>query len=303
MESKPHAVVYIRVSTEDQKDGLSPEVQEDLCIKRAESAGYEVLEVIDESGISGFKERVGIKKIEDYIKDGKISAVVALSSDRLFRNTSAHIDMMRLVFQREVQVLYVHQASPENNASSIMTDSMMAVANQFYRDQVSDKVKASLYAKVEAGYFPAQPPVGYRNVDNPDATDRFGRKVIEPDPIMAPFIRELFQLYSTGVYSVYDLTELMNEKGLRSRRGFAFSPSRTFDLLKNRVYLGEVKWGKAYTKNGKHEPLVDEATFNRVQAVLESNNHKASRRRKHTWLLAGFVRCAKHDRRYVAEWH
>lgn len=302
MEQK-HAVVYIRVSTDDQKDGLSPEVQRKLCVKRATDAGYEVLEVLDESGISGFKERAGIRKIQEYIREGKISAVVALSSDRLFRNSGDHIEMMRLVFEREVQVLYVHQASPENNASGILSDSMTAVVNQFYRDQVSDKVKATLYAKVEAGYFPSLPPPGYINVDKPEAPDRFGRKVIEPHPVMAPLIKELFALYSTGVYSVYDLTDLMNDRGLRSYKGFPLSPSRVYELLKNRVYLGEVKWGKAFTADGKHEHLVDEATFNRVQAVLETHNHKATRRRKHKWLLSGFVYCAKHDRRYVGEWH
>lgn len=297
------AVVYIRVSTEDQKDGLSPDVQRSLCLKRAEEAKYEVVEVIDESGISGFKERDGIKKIQQYIKDGSVSAIVALSSDRLFRNAPAHMDMMRLAIEREVKVLYVYGTSPDGSATSIMADSVGAVINQFYRDQVSEKVKATLYAKVEAGYFPSLPPVGYHNVDRPNAPDRFGQKVIEPHPVMAPLIKELFGLYSTGVYSVYDLTDLMNGRGLRSHKGLPISPSRVFDLLKNRVYLGEVKWGKAYCKEGKHEPLVDEDIFNRVQAVLATNNHKATRRRKHKWLLAGFVRCANHGRRYVGEWH
>lgn len=298
-----HAIVYIRVSTEDQKDGLSPEVQKSLCLKRAEEAQYEVIEVIDESGISGFKERDGIKKIQQYIKEGKISAIVALSSDRLFRNAPAHMEMMRLAIEREVKVLYVYGSSPDGSATSIMADSVGAVINQFYRDQVSEKVKATLYAKAEAGYFPSLPPVGYHNVDKPNAAVRFGQKVIEPHPLMAPLIKELFAMYSTGIYSVYDLTDLMNERGLRSHKGFPLSPSRVFDLLKNKVYIGEVKWGKAYCKKGKHEPLIDEDTFNRVQAVMESNNHKATRRRKHKWLLAGFIRCATHGRRYVGEWH
>jgi site-specific DNA recombinase len=303
IHQKPHAVVYIRVSTEDQKDGLSPDVQRSLCLKRAQEANYEVLEVIDESGISGFKERDGIKKIQEYIKEGKVSAIVALSSDRLFRNAPAHMEMMRLAIEREVKVLYVYGSSPDGSATSIMADSVGAVINQFYRDQVSEKVKATLYAKAEAGYYPTRPPIGYINVEKVGAVNVFAQKVIEPHPIMAPLIQELFQLYSTGVYSVYDLTDLMNERGLRTHSNMPVNPSRIFDLLKNRIYLGEVKWGKAYCKNGKHKPLVSEDTFNRVQAVLSTNNHKATRRRKHKWLLAGFVRCSNHGRRYVGEWH
>lgn len=285
--------------------GLSPMVQEQLCRKRAEDEGYRVSEVFIDDGISGFKEnRPGINRIKELINKGEISAVVALSSDRLFRNASAHIELMRTMFERGIHVLYVHQMSPENNASSIMTDTVLATVNQFYRDQVSDKVKASLYAKVEAGYFPSIPPVGYVNVDNPDQNaDRLARKIIVPDPVTAPLITELFRLYATGVYSVYDLTDLMNERGLRSHKGYEMSPSRIYDLLKNRIYLGEVKWGKAYMKKGKHTPLIDEATFNQVQVVMETNNHKACRRRKYSWLLSGFVYCANHGKRYVAEWH
>jgi site-specific DNA recombinase len=115
----PQAIVYIRVSTEDQKDGLSPDVQRSLCLKRAQEAGYEVIEVIDESGISGFKERDGIKKIQQYIKEGKVSAIVALSSDRLFRNAPAHMEMMRLAIEREVKVLYVYGTSPDGSATSV----------------------------------------------------------------------------------------------------------------------------------------------------------------------------------------
>ena len=305
IKQQESAVVYVRCSTDDQMKGLSPEVQASLCRKRAEDEKYHVLEVLIDDGMSGFKNnRPGIVRIREMISNGEVSAIVALSSDRLFRNTSAHIELMRVIFDKGIRVLYVHQMSPENNATSIMTDTVLATVNQFYRDQVSDKVKASLYAKVDAGYFPAVPAPGYINVENPDPNaDRFAKKIIVPDPVAAPLITELFRLYATGVYSVYDLTDLMNRRGLRSHKGYKMSPSRVYDLLKNRVYLGEIKWGKAYNKNGKHTPLIDEATFNQVQVVMETNNHKACRRRKYTWLLAGFLYCSDHAKRYVAEWH
>jgi len=185
-----------------------------------------------------------------------------------------------------------------------MTDSVLANINQFYRDQISDKVKGALYARVEAGYFPALPPPGYRNIDNPNPNaERLAKKIIVPDSIMAPLITELFQLYSTGVYSVYDLADLMSERGLRSQKGYKLSHSRLYDLLKNRFYIGEVRWGKAFCKEGKHKSLVDEATFNQVQVVMETKNHKACRRRKYQWLLSGFLYCSNHNKRYVAEWH
>lgn len=304
-KTKENAVIYVRVSTDDQKEGLSPEVQKRLCIKKTEDSGYKVLEVLDDSGLSGFKEdRPGIVRIKELITKRKISAIVTLSSDRLFRNSRAHMEMMEQIFVNGIQLLYVHQASPENNAPSKMSDGMFSLVNQFYRDQISDKVKATMYEKARSGYYPTRPPIGYKNIVNPDGNaNRLARNIIAPDPEMAPLIKELFNSYATGLYNVYDLTDLMISKGLRSHNGFKPFPGRIYDLLKNRIYLGEVRWGPVHNPDGKHEPLIGEATFNRVQAVMESNNHKACRRRKHKWLLAGFVYCASHLKRYVAEWH
>ena len=299
------SAVYIRVSTEDQLEGLSLDVQEKLCRKRSEEEGYQVLEVLNDGGISGHKDsRPGINRLKEMIANKEISAIVALSSDRLYRNSRSHMDLMALIFKHEIKLLYINQASPENNATSIMTDSMLANINQFYRDQISDKVKGALYARVEAGYFPTLPPPGYLNTNNsnPNA-DRISQRIIVPDPIMAPLITELFQLYATGVYSVYDLTDSMNERGLRSHKGYKLSPSRLYDLLKNRFYIGEIRWGKSFCKKGKHQPLIDEATFNQVQVVMETKNNKACRRRKYQWLLTGFLYCAHHGKRHVAEWH
>jgi len=299
------SAVYIRVSTQDQLDGLSLGVQEKLCRKRSEDEGYKVLEVLGDEGISGHKEsRPGMNRLKELITYQKISAIVALSSDRLYRNSKSHIDLMELIRKHDIRLIYINQASPEDNAASIMTDSMLANVNQFYRDQISDKVKGALYARVEAGYFPTLPPPGYSNTNNPNPNaDRIAQRIVVPHPIMAPLITELFQLYATGVYSVYDLTDTMNERGLRSHKGYKLSPSRLYDLLKNRFYIGEIRWGKSFCKRGKHEPLIDEATFNQVQIVLETKNHKACRRRKYQWLLTGFLYCAHHNKRYVAEWH
>ncbi len=305
IKKQESCVVYIRVSTEDQKSGLSLDVQTKLCKKRAADEGYNVLEVLDDGGLSGFKaNRDGITRIKDLIEQKKIVAIVALSSDRLFRNVREHIALRDLIFAKNIRIIYTHQASPENNAASIMQDTMLASVNQYYRDQISDKVKVTLYAKAEEGYFPSVPSPGYINADNPDPNvSRLGRKIIIPDPIAAPLITELFRLYATGTYSVYDLADQMSERGLRSHKGFKLSPSRVYDLLRNRIYIGEVHWGKVENKNGKHEPLIDEATFEEVQHVLDTHNRKACRRRKYEWLLSGFVYCANHHKRYVAEWH
>lgn len=302
---KKSAVIYVRVSTDDQIKGLSIGVQEGMCRKRAKEGGYEVIEVLNDEGISGFKdERPGVIRLRELIEDKAIDAVIALESSRLFRNTESHVSFMKHAFRHEVKIVYVSQVSPEDNATSKMTDTMLASVNEFYRNQISDKVKGALYAKVEAGYFPASVPLGYINVANPDPNaSNLARRLIIPDPVLAPLITELFHLYASGVHNVYDLTDWLNERGGRTHRGFKIASSVVYNILKNRIYIGEVKWGKAFNRHGKHKHLIDEPTFNLVQTILEGKNNKGCRRRKHEWLLSGFAICATHGKKYTAEWH
>lgn len=299
--------VYLRVSTENQKlDGLSMATQRELCLNKAGLEGYEVSEVIDcDEGISGFyDDRPGINHLQDIMKDKTIQAVVALDSSRLFRNAQSDRAFRNLAFKIGTHIIYVNEESPKDTADSKMTSGVRAEFNEYHRNQTSDKVKATLYAKANAGYSPAPTPLGYKNVDNQDPTaPSYARKIIEPDPLVAPIIVEFFQLYASGVHNVYDLTDWLNERGVRTRRGYRVASSVVYNILRNRLYIGEVKWGKAYCKKGKHKPIIDEGTFNRVQQILEAHNHKGCRRRKHQWLLAGFVQCITHRKPYTAEWH
>jgi hypothetical protein len=110
-------------------------------------------------------------------------------------------------------------------------------------------------------------------------------------------------MYSTGQYSVYELNEIMYGKGLTTNRGKKIAPSVLSDLLKNRLYLGEIHWLDVHVTNGKHEPLIDEGTFNKVQSRLKEKGGNRCRRRKYFWLLNGYVFCPIHNRRYTAEFH
>jgi len=306
VQKRKIAVGYCRVSTENQaQTGISIETQEAICLETAEKDGYEVLKIIKDEGKSGGSlKRGGIQEVIKLVVEKKIDAIYTIHSDRIARNTLDHLQFRELLRNNNVILKCIYQPMFDDSATSRVMDTMVASFNEMQRLITGEKVKATLYNKVEAGYFPAPPPPGYKNVNNPDPNaDRVARKIVVVDTHSGPIIQEIFKLYATGDFNVYDLSELVYEKGLRSQRGIKMSPSRIYDLLKNRFYLGEVKWGEAFNKNGKHPPLIDEITFNHVQVILDSKNHHACRRRKYQWLLNGFLYCEEHKKRYTAEWH
>lgn len=301
-----YAVAYCRVSTDEQANkGLSLDVQEEACKTAIESDGFNLLEIIrDEGKSAGTLKRPGIEKIIGLVTDKKICAVYSISSDRLARNTMDYLYLRDLLRKNGVELRYVYQPIGDDSAASRTMDTVMASFNEFQRLTISEKVKKTLKAKAEAGYFPSFAPLGYINISNPDpSARRIAQKILVPCPKSSELIKEAFELYSTGNYNVYDLNDILYEKGLRSKKGIKLSASMLYEILKNRIYIGEIHWGVTHIENGKHEPLVGKEIFDRTQSILANNNKHTRRRRKHTWLLNGFVYCGKHQKRFTAEWH
>ena len=65
-------------------------------------------------------------------------------------------------------------------------------------DNLSEETQKGMLEKAAQGIYPSFAPQGYRNVDGPN-----GKRLIEPDPQLAPFVRRLFEWYATGHYSAH----------------------------------------------------------------------------------------------------
>jgi site-specific DNA recombinase len=68
--------------------------------------------------------------------------------------------------------------------------------------------------------------------------------------------------------------------------------NKLYKVLQNRYYLRIVTWqGIKYP--GRHEALIDLATFERVQQVLESHSQSGERSYRRRHHLAGALHCAR----------
>ncbi len=138
-------------------------------------------------------------------------------------------------------------------------------------------------------------PVGYKNVRDMIEGKSIARVI--QDEEMAPLVRECFDLYATGNYSLAEIQKIMAKKGLRNnfskKRPYPeFCKSSIAMLLQNRFYMGIVKYrGVEYP--GLHEPIVEPAQFERVRQMLRSRDQAGERKRKHPHYLKGTVFCAE----------
>jgi len=113
------------------------------------------------------------------------------------------------------------------------------------------------------------------------------------NPLTAPLVLEVFQMYAAGS-SVTKIAKDLNEKGLHSRHGAPMSFNAITNLLHNRKYIGEYKYRDIVHENGI-PAIVPVYLFNQVQERLAKNKKAPARykAKEEMYLLTTKLFCAK----------
>ena len=140
-------------------------------------------------------------------------------------------------------------------------------------------------------------PYGYNRVMVQDGAKK--RPRLEVNETEAALVRRMFQMADSGK-TLLDITKTLNREGISSPNGKTWRKTTVYKLLTNEVYTGTLVWGanaKDKTPPVRVEnafpPLVSQAQFERVVALLESRapTHSHPRRSASSYLLSGIVRC------------
>ncbi len=163
---------------------------------------------------------------------------------------------------------------------------MLASVNEYHSRNMSDEIKRKTLQKVMDGGTPSVAPLGYKNVGEG------GRRYVVVDPEPAKLITWCFEADATGEWTVKSLLAEVTARGLKSRGGpntpkKELSVSQLHRILTKPYYIGIVTYrGVDYA--GKHEPIVDQETWDRVQEILASNRN-GLKQREHPHYLKGTI--------------
>lgn len=103
-------------------------------------------------------------------------------------------------------------------------------------------------------------------------------------------MKRMFELYSTGNYSLQSLAKLMKGEGLRGDKNQPISKTTMHRLLSNHFYYGKNEWnGQIY--NGKQTPLISLDLFNSVQEKLSYKFGGKPKYRKHLPIFKAKIKC------------
>jgi site-specific DNA recombinase len=294
------AFIYCRVSTEEQAEtGHSLETQKKYCGQFALNNGYKIQAIFRDEGKSGTNlDRPALKDLLTRVQEDKsIEAVIVQETDRLARNTKDHLTIRALLEKSNVKLISAAQPMLDDSPEGKMIDTIIASVNQFQSDINSRKIRKGLQEKFDSGWWPGWAPLGYMNKQS-----RSDHRIVIPDPQSWHPLRSGLKMYLTGNYSAMEISEFLYQKGLMSKSGKKICNSIMTHILRNPFYAGVMKW-KGQQKLGKHKPMITLKEHNRIMQIIDAHNFHSCRRRKHAFLLRGFVFCNICGGRYTAEKH
>ena len=290
------AYAYIRVSTKGQaKEGFSLDHQKNALKDFCKVKKIRLLKTFIDDGKSGrTTNRPEFQEMLGKVRQKHVDYIVTYKIDRFARNITDFSKIRKELQKLKIDLLSVMEGDV-TNGSSLIANIFASVA-EWESEVNSERTKGGLLQKFKDGWQPTKPPPGYRSVGAENE-----RKTCEPDPYTAPIIKKMFELYSTGNYSVVKLQEWLRDKNLISKNGTIIAYSTIHNILTNPFYYGLIRWhGKS--KTGKHTPIITKQLFKTCKFILAKNRNFLTRRRKYSFLLNGHVYC-NCGTRMVAEWH
>lgn len=284
------AITFARVSSKEQEaEGYSLPSQEKLFKTYADDKGFSITRKfsISESA-SGKKQRKVFNEMLDYVKKKNIMIIICEKVDRLtrnFRDAVAINDWLEENYERQAHLVKDSLILHKNSRSQEKLNwNIRIVFAQNYIDNLSEEVKKGQKEKLAQGWLPLRAPLGYKT-----AGER--RRLIHViDETKAPLIIKMYELYSTGNYSLTAITKIMKKEGLRGEKGQPVCKSTVHRLLSNHFYYGKNEWNGVLT-DGKQEPLITKELFDLVQEKLSHKFGGKPRYRKHLPVFRAKVKC------------
>jgi DNA invertase Pin-like site-specific DNA recombinase len=295
------AVIYVRVSTKEQTENLSLPTQLRACEEYCRRHGFEILQRFHEQGESAkTTERSELQNLLKYCRThkGKIHFVIVYNLTRFAREKYDHFALRAHLKSLGISLRSATEPIDDTSTGKLM-EGVLAAFAQFDNDVRSDRTRAGMRAALELGRWTFPAPLGYLNAP------KWSGKSLVHDSERAQLVKRAFEDLATGRYTKQEVIARATAAGLRSRKGLTLSPQSFGQMMRNPIYIGKIEspdYGVSI--QGDFEPVVDEATFYRAQAVLDGRVVVSGpRQRNHPdFPLRGFVRCDVCGRPLTGSW-
>jgi len=304
-----NAALYVRVSDlkqvrlEGSLDTQVEALKSYIASRQKQSfqEDWRVYGVFREEGKSA-KEGVArpeLERIVRAIRAGGVNAVVVTKMDRLVRSLVQFLELWKLFEDNDVTLISLAESFDTSNPMGRAMLKMVVLFAEMERERIGERVREGVRHRMDLGYYVGGPTLGYDfDPANP------GKLVVNQEE--AALVIDLFEQY-VELGSLSQLRKYAVRRGIVSKQyvskrqglpvgGSPLSLTQVKRVLTNPLYTGLVPNSENELIIGKHEPIVPERVWKRVQSKLNAQvrtRHNANQEPLYAFFLKGIIHCGQ----------
>lgn len=285
--------IYIRYSSENQRDGYSVEYQEEECRKFCDAEGFDVARVYVDEAVSGrsAEGRASLFEMLSDVRSGEYEAVVVYKFSRFARNLLEATIYRQQIEKAGARLLSAMERIDDSTPEGRMMRNIILAMDEYYSDNLATFVQSSMHTAAKQGkYLGGEPPFGFR-VD-----DEGNFQIHEAE---ADAVRRAFDLRASGMLPA-DILRVFRDEGIRGRSGKPFTQQLLNKIFRAEKYIGvyeyRVRGYEPVRIDGGMPAIIDRRTWDAVQVAIDrtlvSRGTPKPRSRRNVYPLTGLIRCA-----------
>lgn len=300
------AVLYARVSTQEQTEGYSLDAQIGRCREYCEAQGWEVVSEYLDPGFSG--RSVQRPQFEQIMKDaeaGLLDVLVVHKLDRFSRSLRDTITYLGRLADYGVGFVSIEERFDYTRPEGRLQMHILAALGQWYSENLGQEIKKGLEQRAREGLWLGNLATGYclglcskcedHLCPNMSQEDRGDGRIPILHPVDSKGVAKLFELYATGQYSYNSVARELTRLGyqMNTRWGRRLWIGDTVKkAITSPIYLGYVTY-KGERFPGRQEAIVSQDLWDRCQEIRFRNRRRARTftPKFRTYLFRGILIC------------
>lgn len=259
-----NVILYCRVSTDEQADGCSLDMQERYLKGYCDNQHYNIIGKYREDYSAKHYDlrRPKLKQLYDYCRkhQHEVDKVLFLRWDRFTRNLEFALTYKRKFYDElGIEINAIESPIDFKGTEWSMLLGMYCGAAHTEDEKISRRTKDGIHGTLLKGKCTNKAPRGYIN-----KKDDKGEPYVEIDKTQAKVIEQVFREVAKGVETA---------NCIRKRICPNIPTGTFFNMLHNIFYKGQIrvpayKGEPEQIVKGQHEPIIDAKTFDKVQDIL-----------------------------------
>lgn len=284
----PNYIIYCRKSSEsEERQVLSIESQINELRQLTKRLNLSVSEVLTESQSAKNPGRPVFGSLMKRVCRGEVKGIISWKLDRLARNPVDGGELVMALDRKQIEEIITPNNHLYNNSNDKFLMQLEFGMAKKYVDDLSDNVKRGNRMKLERGWLPGLPPIGYLNEPR--------ERTIIPDPDRFTLVRRMWDYLLQGTSPVIIHRMATSEWHLRApvgrrNKGAPMSLSGVYKLFRNPFYYGLIERSEGVYQ-GKHEQMITEGEYWKGQELLGRKGRPKPK--AHKFAFTGLMKCSE----------